>query len=59
MKKLTVVVGTIVLAGLASPGTTLAKPETKKPHNDFDMVVSAGAAGGAHSPLMWSWIGVA
>ena len=44
MKKLTVVVGTIALTGLASPGTTLAKPERKKPHNDFDMVVSAGAA---------------
>ena len=43
MKKLTVVVGTIALAGFASPGTALAKPEKKKPHNDFDMVVSAGA----------------
>ena len=43
MKELTVVVGTIALAGFASPGTALAKPE-KKPHNDFDMVVSAGAA---------------
>jgi hypothetical protein len=43
-KRLSVVVGTLVLAGFAGAGPALAKPKKEKPRADFEMVVSAGAA---------------
>jgi hypothetical protein len=36
--------GLLVLGGLAGPGVAHAAKSTQKPHLDFDMIVSAGAA---------------
>jgi hypothetical protein len=43
MKGVSVVVGTLMLTGFAAPSAALAAGK-KKPRNDFDMVVAAGAA---------------